>query len=64
MDILPIISKKKKINLEEFREKYREEIDYIFNNYIMNLIEDNNLPLIDEDVLYYDIIKFFYLTSI
>ena len=63
MDIVPI-NYEKKMDLESFREKYRNEIDDIFNNYIKIFIEDNNLPIIDYNILYYDFIKFFYLTSI
>ena len=53
-----------KINLENFRNEYREEIDYIFNNCIKLFIEDNNLPIVDINELYYDIIKYLYLASI
>lgn len=65
MDITPNnYIKKNKINLEDFREKYRLEIDYIYNNYIEKMLENNELPVVDKKILYYDIIKFFYLTSI
>lgn len=50
--------------LEDFRKKYKEDIKYIFNNYIKLLIEDNNLHIIDMNEFYNDIIKYFYLTSI
>ena len=50
-------------DLENFRETYRNEIDYIFDNYIKLLIEDNNIPIINMKTLYYDLIKYFYITS-
>ena len=53
-----------KLSLEEFRNEYREEIDYIFKNCIKLFIEDNNLPIVDMNELYYDIIKYLYLASI
>ena len=64
MDIVPIVYNKKKYNIEEFRYDYREELDFIFNNYVRPLIIDNNIPIINIRNLYYDMIKFFYLTSI
>lgn len=63
MDIVPV-NYNKKMNINIFREIYREEIDIIFNNYIKKFIEDNDLPIVDVQVLYYDFIKFFYITSI
>ena len=62
--LIPNITLKKTETLEEFRYKYREELDYIFNNYIRIFIIDSELPIINMKTLYHDMIKYFYLTSI
>ena len=62
--LIPNITLKKTETLEDFRYKYREELDYIFNNYIRLFIIDTELPIINMKTLYYDMIKYFYLTSI
>ena len=53
-----------KIDINEFKEMYENELNYIFNNYIKEFLEDTNLSIIDMKVLYYDLIKYFYLNSI
>tara|TARA_B100001094_G_C18049897_1_gene729475 strand:- start:298 stop:492 length:195 start_codon:yes stop_codon:yes gene_type:complete len=64
MDLIPTFTIKKTESLEYFRYKYREELDYIFNNYIREFLIDSELPIINIKTLYYDMIKYFYLTSI